>query len=249
LIMKQCPVCKSTYTDDSLSFCLNDGAALAAPSTSSEVTQQMSLGANQTFGSNVPTRPEFRTETPTQISAPQNTIQTEQKRTSPLLILAILGLLAIIGIAGAAAVYFAFIKPENSVVVNSSPTPKSNVSPTQNSNSDETQALKDKLDKLEKQLNEQKNAKTNPTVPVIPSTPQSQTAVTARVDSPNDGFLALRTAPSAQNGSQILKIPHGASVNVVGCQGYITIGNRRGRWCRVNYASQQGWAFDGFLIY
>ena len=52
--MKQCPVCKSTYTDDSLKFCLNDGAALTAPLSSSEATQQMSFGSNRTIENNPP---------------------------------------------------------------------------------------------------------------------------------------------------------------------------------------------------
>lgn len=248
--MKKCPVCKSTYTDDSLSFCLNDGAALIAPSTSSEVTQQMSLGANPTFENNPPIRVNIEPETPTQFSVPRNTTQVERKG-NLLLVFTIIGLLCVIGIGAAALAYFAFIKPDNSITGNSSPTPnvKVTATPVVNNSSDDTQALKEKLEKLEKQLNDQKNSKTNPSVPFVPTTPPTQTAVSARVNSPGDGFLALRSAPSAQNGYQILKIPHGATVSVIACQGSKTIGNRTGRWCRVNYAGQEGWSFDAFLIY
>src|SRR3569832_1594539 len=42
--MKQCPVCKNTYTDDSLTFCLNDGARLI----SSYDPQQLPAGGNPT---------------------------------------------------------------------------------------------------------------------------------------------------------------------------------------------------------
>ena len=31
--MKRCPACHQTYTDDALSFCINDGTALVRPST------------------------------------------------------------------------------------------------------------------------------------------------------------------------------------------------------------------------
>src|SRR3712207_6674071 len=99
--MKQCPVCKSTYTDDSLSFCLNDGAALAALSINSEVTQQMSFGQNRTLENNPPARTEFQSETPTQLSVPRNTTQTERKGVSPALLATIVGLLLVVGIAGA----------------------------------------------------------------------------------------------------------------------------------------------------
>jgi flagellar basal body-associated protein FliL len=241
--MKQCPVCKSVYTDDTLSFCLNDGAALTAPSSSSQETQRMSFGTNETQENNPPIRVEFQSETPTRFSAPKNTTQTEGKSFSPLAILSIVVLLFVIGIAAVAAAYFAFVRRENPTVVS-----QTNTTPAQNNNSNETQELKKELERLKKQVEEQKNAKTNPT-PSPTSTPPIQTTVTARVNSPNDGFLALRTAPSVQSGSQILQIPHGAIVTVFDCQGYSTIGNRRGRWCRVKYDNQQGWSFDAFLVY
>jgi hypothetical protein len=251
--MKQCPVCKSVYTDESLSFCLNDGAALTAPSLSSEVTQQMSFGSNETREYPPPVHSEFQSGTPTQTSVPRNTTQTEKKGINSLAILAAVGLLFIIAIAGITAAYFALIRQDNQTVVS-----QTNSTPVQNNNSNETAELKKELERLKKQVEEQKTAKTNPTTPTTPtftttppttSTPPVKTTVAARVNSPNDGFLALRTAPSVKSGSQILQIPHGATVTVIDCQGYSTIGNRRGRWCRVNYDGQQGWSFDAFLVY
>lgn len=43
--MKQCPNCKATYSDDSMSFCLNDGANLIFASEEAE-TVQMSFDKN-----------------------------------------------------------------------------------------------------------------------------------------------------------------------------------------------------------
>lgn len=247
--MKQCPVCKSVYTDDTLSFCLNDGAALVAPSLSSQETQRMSFGSNETQENNPPIRVEIQSSIPTQSSVPQNTARTERKNFSRLAILLIVGLLLVVGIAGIAAAYFVFSKRENQTVVS-----ETNSTPVQNDNSNETQELKKELERLKKQVEEQKNAKTSPATPTFTTTPSTtatpvQTALTARVNSPNDGFLALRTSPSVKSGEQILQIPHGATVTVIDCQGYTTIGNRRGRWCRVKYDNQQGWSFDAFLVY
>jgi hypothetical protein len=78
--------------------------------------------------------------------------------------------------------------------------------------------------------------------------PQSLVS-SARVDSPNDGFLALRTEPTTRTGARIMKIPQGEKVSVTRCGGYITSGDRRGRWCWVTYKGTSGWAFDAFLIY
>jgi len=249
--MKQCPVCKTTYTDDTLSFCLNDGAALTAPSLSSQVTQQMPLGSNQTKENNPPIRVEFQSETPTQFSVPKNTTQTERKRLNPLTILAVLVLLAIIGIAGIAIAYFVFVKQDSSTVASQN---NSQITiPAQNSNSKETQELKEELERLKKQVEEQKKAKSNSAItstPITNPTQSQQDIVTARVYSPGDGFLSLRTEPSVKTGTQLVKIPTGAMVQLEDCQkNYQTIDSRRGCWCMVTYKGQIGWVFDGFLVY
>jgi hypothetical protein len=246
--MKQCPVCKSTYTDDTLSFCLTDGAALtAAPSTSSEVTQQMNFGSNQTREINPPIHVPFQSETPTQFSIPRNTTQTERKGSKPLAILAVVVLLAVIGIAVITAAYFAFSKTDNQATVTPTATP------VQNNNANETQALKEELDRLKKQVDDQKNAKSNSaltTTPTTKPTPLQQGIVTARVNSPGDGFLSLRTEPSVKTGTQLVKIPTGSTIQIEDCQqNYITIDSRRGRWCMVSYNGKTGWVFDAWLVY
>lgn len=120
----------------------------------------------------------------------------------------------------------------------------------QNPNSDDENAkLKEKLEELEKKVAEQQKQKVQPqvkqTVPIIKS---SGTA--ARVSSPGDGFLALRSEPNSDTGYRILQIPHGATVKILGCQGFTEkVGGRTGRWCRINYDGYTGWAFDGWLVY
>jgi hypothetical protein len=244
--MKQCPVCKSTYTDDSLSFCLNDGAALTAAPSGSEVTQQMSFGSNPTFEINPPIRVNVQSDAQTS-SIPTITTQTQRKGSNPLIILTIVGLLAIVGIAAVGGAYFVFVRKDNPAVV-STPLPAATTSPIQNSTPDQTQALKDELEKLKKQVNDQKNKKTD--LPASNPTPQSTGTVTARVNSPGDGFLSLRTEPSVKTGVQLVKIPTGAIVQMEDCQrNYSTTDTKRGRWCMVTYNGQTGWAFDAFLIY
>ncbi|MBX7170546.1 MAG: SH3 domain-containing protein [Pyrinomonadaceae bacterium] len=128
----------------------------------------------------------------------------------------------------------------------STPVPVASQTPA---SKDENDKLKDKVEELEKKIADQEKEKNQISnrqkVPIIKSS-----AATARVNSPNDGFLALRTDPSSDYGDRILQIPHGATVKVLGCQGFrVNIGGRSGRWCRVSYDGYTGWVFDGWLIY
>ena len=109
----------------------------------------------------------------------------------------------------------------------------------------ENAKLLEKLSELEKKIDEQnKQGKSSPP-PIIRTG-----GTTAWVNSPGDGFLALRSDPSLNVGYRILQIPHGASVRVLSCQGVSqNLGGRSGRWCRVSYAGNTGWAFDGWLVY
>ncbi|MCA1557977.1 MAG: hypothetical protein LC731_05485, partial [Acidobacteria bacterium] len=48
--MKRCPKCQSTYTDDLLSYCLQDGSTLAAindPASSADVMWEKNEGREQ----------------------------------------------------------------------------------------------------------------------------------------------------------------------------------------------------------
>lgn len=72
---------------------------------------------------------------------------------------------------------------------------------------------------------------------------QQQYPNVARVHTPGDGFLALRSEPSAQEGFRLNKIPHGTSVTLESC----APSNIRYHWCRTTYQGQSGWVFDRYL--
>ena len=122
---------------------------------------------------------------------------------------------------------------------------------------EENEKLKEKVAELEKKVEEQQKPQTvivqqPPNVVVKPTAPPVVKSSTgnAWVNSPGDGFLALRSYPSTDAGYRILQIPHGANVRVLGCQSYTArVSGRSGRWCRVSYGGYTGWAFDGWLVY
>lgn len=237
--MKQCPVCKTTYTDETLRFCLNDGTNLVTSNDEVAATVQMSFDKNP-VRINVP--PD---STPTVFTPPISN-QPVKKGVSPMIVgvLVSLLILVIIGFAGFAA--YVALKPgdKSEAIVTTSPTPK--ISPTVTPD-DQTAELKEKLANLEKQVQDQKNQK-NPTPGENYSPPKTSTT-TARVNSPGDGFLALRTEPNSETGERITKIPHGATVTVISCPKPSNVGKMRGRWCQVIYNGQQGWAFDAFMVF
>jgi Bacterial SH3 domain len=242
--MKQCPRCKTTYTDDSLQYCLSDGANLLSLS-GDEKTVQMSF-ANEPMRVNIP--PD---SVPT-VFAPQQqpVVQNQSSKQGLGLLLgggfALLLLLIAAGIGG-----FIFLRqPDNkNTLVAVSPTPTAaptvltNVSPTVAPN-DETTKLKEEMANLKKQIENQKNPKQNLTV-APPTSPQN--GRTARANSPGDGFLALRSEPNSESGYRITKIPHGAELTVIACPKPSNVGKMAGRWCQVIYNGQSGWAFDGFI--
>jgi hypothetical protein len=238
--MKQCPACKTTYTDESLLYCLADGAAL-------ESTEEETL--LRTSGQN-----------PLRVTIPQTEKKAyppplEPKKGSPLvkILLAVVALgIVVIGAAGiiGGVIYFSTRESNantSQVTKSSSPTPIANIFPTVDP---EKQRLQDQLANAQKQLEEQKNANV-PRPPAFPTPGQSNPGVvTARVNSPGDGFLALRSAPSSDYGTRIAKIPHGATVTIENCnREKIRIGNRTGRWCMVSYGNDVGWVFDAWLDY
>jgi hypothetical protein len=242
--MKECPVCKTTYTDDSLRFCLADGASLVSLAGEQE-TVQMSSGRN-------PLRINVSPNT-----APNNfppiTSQNQPKKRSivPFIIAAIIGLL-FLGIAGIAALIIInpFGKTETAVITNSSNNLKPMATPVSTPITQNDQ-LKEKLANLEKQLQDRTNQKKTSNTQPFPGPTQNNSAKpTARVAPSNDGFLSLRTEPSVKTGTQLVKIPSGSTVNLENCEkNYMTIDNRRGRWCMVSYAGEIGWVFDAWLIY
>jgi hypothetical protein len=117
---------------------------------------------------------------------------------------------------------------------------------------DENAELKEKIEELEKKIEEQeKKSEAKPPVTAKPKVPTIKgTGGNAQVNSPNDGYLAMRSEPNTETGYRVLTIPHGADVRVLGCLEYSErVGGRTGRWCRVSYAGNTGWVFDGWLVY
>jgi len=157
-----------------------------------------------------------------------------------LLLLGFLGLV----IAGAAGAYFYMNSGgSNKNVAINSPTPIATPTPTQD---DENQRLQDALENLQKNLEEQTKADSNRTLP----TWEDDALPTATVNSPKDGFLALRSEPNPDYGERLAKIPHGTILTVVSCEtSKVTIDGRTGRWCLVTYDYNAGWVFDAWLTY
>lgn len=244
--MKQCPVCKTTYTDETLVFCLADGGALFSVNDSEQPTQ-ISYGRNP-LQVNVPQK------TAPNTFAPNTVQQIPQKRSVlPFVIIAFLVVL-LLGVIGVGAVLFfnPFGKDTAAVLTNTNANVKSNSATNSNTNN-QTNELQEKLANLEKKLQEQQNQRktTNTqTIPTMPKAPTDPGRPTASVKPTSDGFLSLRTEPSVKTGTQLVKIPSGSTVNLENCEkNYVTIDSRRGRWCMVTYNNQTGWVFDAFLNY
>lgn len=257
--MKRCPNCNTTYTDETLRFCLEDGGQLV-PLTGTEKTVSSMSGSEETiaFDRNpvrvdVAGKPEPESVntfiSPSFPPPSQPPSAQPQQGTSSVVVGLLAGLLlvVILGFAGFAA--YVFLRPEpkpndNKDVATTQPTSaKKPADEDKNAEKDDNEDLKEKLANLEKQL-EQQQKEAN--VPKIQPTPAPD-GNTARINSPRDGFLALRSDPDTETGFRITKMPHGASVRVLGCRPYSYIGKTRGRWCQVSYAGQTGWAFDAFL--
>jgi hypothetical protein len=154
-------------------------------------------------------------------------------------VLLIIATIAALGLAGAAYYYgSASANPEPTKTPQSSPSPVPTLDP-------EKERLKDEIANIQKRLDEQKKNSN-----IDSDGDLHDASVTATVNSPNDGFLALRTEPDADLGTRLAKIPHGHKVEILDCEKQaISISGRSGRWCLVDYNGQTGWVFDGFLDY
>jgi hypothetical protein len=104
--MKRCPKCQSTYTDDTLGFCLQDGTSLAnvRDLLPSEETLELRFGATQAIDSSAPTV--IDSKSPVHISEPPTagtviaTPATSKALVGGVFLVAVL-LIALIGITSA----------------------------------------------------------------------------------------------------------------------------------------------------
>jgi hypothetical protein len=238
--MKQCPTCKTAYTDDTLRFCLSDGAALINDLTDAETV--ISAGG--------PLRIDITGGQPAGVVPPPPPAQLvhwqapEKKGVSATLVAGIITILALVIVALGGFAAFVYFSDKQAANITPTPTP----APVNSSIPDrETAELREKLANLQRQVDQQKNARTAVnTRTVSPSTG----IVTVTADSPVDGFLALRSEPNSETGERLAKIPHGTAFTIGSCLDYkITSRGNRGRWCAANYNGQTGWVFDAFVKY
>lgn len=235
--MKQCPSCGTTYTDASLSYCLSDGATLTDLSPAEEATVVRSGG--DPLRVNIPQTQPIITQPTVDQRPAGGSSGTVLKVVIGLLVLVIL---VIVGLGLAGVLYYNSGRGDN-VAVNNLNTNRPAASTSPLPSVTETDELRKQIADLEKKLNEQKNTNRPADIPL--TLPNQTSTRSARVNSPGDGFLALRTYPSSSVGGRILQIPHGASVTVGGC----LAPSGGGRWCRASYNGYSGWVFDKYLNY
>lgn len=245
--MKRCPSCGTTYTDASLKFCLADGARLDETFDSDPTV----IAGKDKLWVDIPPRV-------TPVPRPLHTDPRPAKSSSGTWIKVLLGifglgvlLIAVVGIAGAVYYFRSGNANNTKVVAQKSPVPAATpaASPTVD---EEKKRLEDELANVKKRLDDAKKtaANTDPFPDSDSDADPTDSLTIATVNSPNDGFLALRSAPDADAGQRIAKIPHGAQIAVATCQNQrITIGGRGGKWCLVGWDEYVGWVFDAFLIY
>ena len=236
--MKNCPVCGTTYTDDSLSFCLADGTALRAGDEEPTAVRKSGVRVGIP-AANLPNAPIPSHEIPSKKSS--------RLWLKIVLAVVVLGILAIAAFGLLGAVYFYGTGGKEKEVASSSPTPTPAVTATPDK---EKERLRDELAKIQKRLEEEKKANVNTDPFPNDDDDQGGSPITATVNSPGDGFLALRNIPDADRGVRIAKIPHGSEVELNNCEKtQVTIAGRTGRWCQVEYSGRTGWVFDAWLDY
>lgn len=149
LIMKICPQCRSTYTDDTLQFCLQDGTPLAVHSDYSSSLPTVSWAESETLLHNKPEQvridlQESKTTQSQNVENPYITnaeIEPPKKSKTFLLVLLGLLLLLVVGVAGVAGVFYYLGLNNNNVVqntnnnLNNNSNPFSNLNTNSNSNS------------------------------------------------------------------------------------------------------------------
>ena len=249
--MKQCPQCRTNYADDTLRFCLEDGTPLIDTSDRETVVRPGERGSydteilpvNNTAAGGGATRVDIptssdRSTTPITVQA----YKSDFPWTKLVVAVLAIGLIVIIG-AGLLAVAFYVGSRKNGTVVTPTPPPRATQTPD-----DEKKRLEDEVAKLKKKLEEQSGSNSDANDNEFDFSNIPNFGGTAEVNSPKDGFLALRNLPNVQYGSVLAKIPHGATINIMLCsEDAVTIDTRSGHWCMVSYNDQVGWVFDAWL--
>jgi hypothetical protein len=261
--MKRCPTCKRSYADDTLRFCLEDGTELdflpegptvvrsggGDPQRTEKFPDAVTQAARQATRVDVPS---------TQNYAPQPAAQPTKSGSIVLKILIAIVALAVIVVVAAAGLLglFYYLGSRQTTVANiQTATPVPLASPSGSpyvialDPNNPNDSLEDKLKEMQKKLDEAANGNSDSDIP-FDTNDLPNYGRTATVNSPNDGFLALRNLPSTEIGSLIAKIPHGTTIKVMICsEQSVTIAGRSGHWCMVSYNGQTGWVFDVWLSF
>ena len=231
--MRQCPHCRTTYTDDTLRYCLSDGTPLVMMPGGAEA---------ETVISYHPAKPvvvEIPQSTPAFTPPPSYQQPVVEKRggISLWIVAGIVALLVLV-IAGLGAVLLyqnlSGRESANTVVTanTTTPTPATSKTPTPEKSATPTPW----------NIN-----KTTPTPSATDRPSGDGTGVT--VHSPGDGYLVLRSQPNSSS-TEITRIPHGTTIVLTACRDYTTTkSGNYGRWCTTGYSGYSGWVFDAFVRY
>jgi len=132
--MKYCPNCQTTYTDDSLRFCLQDGTQLADVSGMNSEMPTVAFDDSETLVSRKPPQQVVRINVPEtesqnwqqpeqpRIVAPPPPVETKRSKTALTVMATVLGMLLFLGIAGLGAwMLLKSRKTEVAVNVNNAP--------------------------------------------------------------------------------------------------------------------------------
>ena len=235
------------YADDTLRFCLEDGTPLVDGVEEPTVIRQ---GGRESY---------VTEQLPANVTVPQHDatgvrIPTDDRGTRPItvhkfgsdfpwtkfvVIALAVGLIVVVAAGLLGVAFYVGSGRKDSVVISSSPTPR----PTQTPD-DEKKRLEDEVAKLRKKLEDSNSSSDD----AFDFSDLAGLGGSAQVDSPKDGFLALRNLPNVEYGERIAKIPHGANINILMCSDdTVTIDTRTGHWCMISYSEQVGWVFDAWL--
>jgi len=261
--VKQCPTCKRSYADDTLRFCLEDGTELNF--ATEEPTVVRSGGDDPQRTEKFPAAVTHAARQATRVDVPSSQSYSQQPPAPPrksgslvLKILIAIVALAVVVVVAAAGLLGAFyyIGTRNTAALDSkTATPVPTYSPAASpfeitlDPNDENQKLEDKIKALQKKIEDAANSDSDTDIPWNPDDMPS-VGRSAKVNSPGDGFLALRNLPSADIGTLVAKIPHGTTIKVLPCsEQTVMIDGRKGHWCMVSYNNKSGWVFDAWLSF
>lgn len=231
--MKRCPKCGLALTDDN-DYCLEDGTLLVGDFGG------QSFGSFQSPGE-VPTQVVARPQTTNPQFIDQPGSMRNGTTTSQYLIFGVILLLAMAAVGFGVAF---FTSSQNKLDDSQAAANGSDEQRRFDDKRREREAENERLRIERERLEREKSA-----VSSVPLTAPGYPTVT--VNSPRDGYLALKSEPCiAPCGRTLVKIPHGTRLTFGSCkESYEVADRRRGKWCYTNYAGQTGWVFDGFVSY